>query len=348
MNTPLLSKNEMKFSISESFDIKGNNNNEIKLKISYNKKIIFLEAEEKNVFPKQEFSLYQSLEQLTITDKFFRQYDELKEVFEFIKTIISKNNLSVIKEKDKMKLKLSNSLLNRDIIINLILKERDIKSEIESLIPYIKSLNNKIDFLENKIENMKIEFNNKLNNMRTEFDNRLKENEKNKLFQGSQIIEPKEKELIMDWFDKKPISTQLLLDAQINNNFLQAFFNNCLHRKNTIIFIKTTDNIKFGGFTSVSWPSKGIAIDKNSFVFSLTTRQKFKVINAENAIGVSESNYISFGCGLDLYLFNNLKSEGGGTCKAYYDIPSNENNFYLNGGKGKFNLSNCEIYQIYF
>ena len=112
-----------------------------------------------------------------------------------------------------MKLKLSNSLLNRDIIINLILKERDIKSEIESLIPYIKSLNNKIDFLENKIENMKIEFNNKLNNMRTEFDNRLKENEKNKLFQGSQIIEPKEKELIMDWFDKKPISTQLLLYA---------------------------------------------------------------------------------------------------------------------------------------
>ena len=60
--------------------------------------------------------------------------------------------MSVIKEKDKMKLKLSNFLLNRDIIINLILKERDIKSEIESLIPYIKSLNNKIDFLEIKLK----------------------------------------------------------------------------------------------------------------------------------------------------------------------------------------------------
>ena len=350
MESPLLSKNEIKFSISESFTIKGNNDNNIRLKISYNEKIIFFEAEEENVFPKQEFNLYQSLEQLTKIDRYFRQFDELKEVFEFIKTIISKNNLSVIKEDNKMKLKLSNPIINKDIIINLTLKAKGIKSEVESLIPYITSLNKKIDSLENQIKDMKIEFDNKLKDMKAELDE-IKNKFENKipnLFQGSQIIDDNDKNIIMSWFDKKIISTELLLNAEINDNFLQAFFSKCINRKNTMIFIRTTDNLRFGGFTSVIWPTNGNSSDKESFVFSLTNRQKYKILNADRAIGVSEGSWISFGCGNDLYLYKQLKTKGGGTYKSSYDIPNNMNNFYLNGGNQNFNLSNCEIYQINF
>ena len=352
MESPLLSKNEIKFSISESFTIKGNNENNIRLKISYNEKIIFFEAEEENVFPKQEFNLYQSLEQLTKIDKYFRQFDELKEVFEFIKTIISKNNLSVVKEENRMKLKLSNPLINKDIIINLTLKAKDIKSEVESPIPYITSLNKKIDSLENQIKDMKIEFDNKLKDMKAELDE-IKNKFENKipnLFQGSQIIDDNDKNIIMSWFDKKIISTELLLNAEINDNFLQAFFSKCINRKNTMIFIRTTDNLRFGGFTSVIWPTNGNSSDKESFVFSLTNRQKYKILNADRAIEVFEGDYsyISFGCGNDLFLFNRLNTMGGGTCKASYDIPSNMNKFYLNGGIQNFKLSNCEIYQINF
>ena len=350
MESPLLSKNEIKFSISESFTIKGNNDNNIRLKISYNEKIIFFEAEEENVFPKQEFNLYQSLEQLTKIDRYFRQFDELKEVFEFIKTIISKNNLSVVKEENKMKLKLSNPLINKDIIINLTLKAKDIKSEVESLIPYITSLNKKIDSLENQIKDMKIEFDNKLKDMKAELDE-IKNKFENKipnLFQGSQIIDDNDKNIIMSWFDKKIISTELLLNAEINDNFLQAFFSKCINRKNTMIFIRTTDNLRFGGFTSVIWPTNGNSSDKKSFLFSLTNRQKYKILNADRALEVFEGSWISFGPGMDLYLHNRLKTIGGATIKSSYDIPSNKNGFYLNGGKDNFKLSNCEIYQINF
>ena len=350
METPLLSKNEIKFSISESFTIKGNNENNIRLKISYNEKIIFFEAEEENVFPKQEFNLYQSLEQLTKIDKYFRQFDELKEVFEFFKAIISKNNLSVVKEENKMKLKLSNPSINKDIIINLTLKAKDIKSEVESPIPYITSLNKKIDSLENQIKDMKIEFDNKLKDMKAELDE-IKNKFENKipnLFQGSQIIDDNDKNIIMSWFDKKIISTELLLNAEINDNFLQAFFSNCQNRKNTMIFIRTTDNLRFGGFTSVIWPTNGNSSDKESFVFSLTNRQKYKILNADRALEVFEGSWISFGPGMDLYLHNRLKTIGGATIKSSYDIPSNKNGFYLNGGKDNFKLSNCEIYQINF
>ena len=350
MESPLLSKNEIKFSTSESFTIKGNNDNNIRLKISYNEKIIFFEAEEENVFPKQEFNLYQSLEQLTKIDRYFRQFDELKEVFEFIKTIISKNNLSVVKEENRMKLKLSNPLINKDIIINLTLKAKDIKSEVESLIPYITSLNKKIDSLENQIKDMKIEFDNKLKDMKAELDE-IKNKFENKipnLFQGSQIIDDNDKNIIISWFDKKIISTELLLNAEINDNFLQAFFSKCRNRKNTMIFIRTTDNLRFGGFTSVIWPTNGNSSDKESFVFSLTNRQKYKILNADRAIEVFEGSWISFGPGMDLYLHNRLKTIGGATIKSSYDIPSNKNGFYLNGGKDNFKLSNCEIYQINF
>ena len=350
MEAPLLSKNEIKFSLSESFTIKGNNENNIRLKISYNEKIIFFEAEEENVFPKQEFNLYQSLEQLTKIDKYFRQFDELKEVFEFIKTIISKNNLSVVKEENKMKLKLSNPSINKDIIINLTLKAKDIKSEVESPIPYITSLNKKIDSLENQIKDMKIEFDNKLKDMKAELDE-IKNKFENKipnLFQGSQIIDDNDKNIIMSWFDKKIISTELLLNAEINDNFLQAFFSKCINRKNTMIFIRTTDNLRFGGFTSVIWPTNGNSSDKESFVFSLTNRQKYKILNADRALEVFEGSWISFGPGMDLYLHNRLKTIGGATIKSSYDIPSNKNGFYLNGGNNEFKLSNCEIYQINF
>ena len=62
-----------------------------------------------------------------------------------------------------------------------------------------------------------------------------------------------------------------------------------------MIFIKTTNNIRFGGFTSSIWPTDGAAQDKDSFIFSLSKKQKYKVINQNNAIGVGKNSWISFG-----------------------------------------------------
>jgi len=340
MNTPHESHNEIKFTASETFKIKCDKESEMKIKISYNEKLIYFEAEEENIFPKKEFSLYQSLEELCRLDKYFRQYDEMKEVFDFIKAIITKNNLLIIKEDNAIKLKLD--LINKDIILKLGLKEKDVKSEVESLIPYIGSLNKKINDLEDTIKNMKIEFDNKLNEMKKEIEKKF---EKKYFFKGSNIIQTYEEDLILSWFDKKPISINLLLNAEINDDFLSQFFNKCGNIKNTMIFVKTTDNLIFGGFTSVVWPTNGKATDTKSFLFSVSNRAKYKVINTECAIGVNQNSWISIGSDYDFYLYKNLKSQGGGTSKKYYDLPED---FTLNGGKNTFSLANCEVYQINF
>lgn len=353
--------NKMNFNFTETFNIKVNDNN-IKLSISYNDEIIYFEAEEENIFPKIEFGLFQSLKELLNIDRYFRQFDNLKEVFESLKIMINNKNLSIIKEENEIKLKIKNISTNKDFFIKLKLKEKDIKTEINNLIPYICSLNNKISNLENKMKEMKIDFDNKLKTMEQKHKDEIdrcnekimnlekriqKEINEKLLFIDSNIIDMHEKDLICKWFENKtPISTKLLLNAKIDNNFYKSFFEYCGNKTNTMIFIKTTDGERFGGFTNIIWPINGTAKDNNSFLFSLSKKEKYKIINPEKAIRTSNNSWISFGCGNDLYLYNNLMSQGGGTSKSNYDISGGV--FSLNKGNNTFKLSNCEIYQIEF
>ena len=348
-------KSEIRYDFKESFNIKSNENKDIKLTISYNERIILFEVEELNIFPKKEYSLYQSLNELEKINRYFRQFDNLKEVYESLKIIILNKNITAIKEENCIKLKIINTSTNKEFFINLPLKQKDIKTQIESLIPYISSLDNKINNLENQIKDMKEDFDNKIKSIEKKHKEDIEKLEKKFeetiqtkiLFSNSNIIHLDEENLIKSWFDKVPISAKLLLNANIDNNFWYSFFNNCGNKPNTMIFIKTTENLRFGGYTSQIWPTYGTVKDEKSFLFSLTNKEKYKIIKPEYAIGTSNANWISFGFCNDLYLYNNLNSEGGGTVKSYYDIPSNID-YYLNGGKNKFKLSNCEIYQIEF
>ena len=261
-----------------------------------------------------------------------------------MKIIILNKSLSIIKEENKILLKINNTLSNKNIFINI-----PLKSEINSFIPYINSLNTKINNLENEVKELK----NEVKELRNEIKNlkiqQINENKiieyirKEEMFKNSKIVEKNEIDMILSWFNIKPSSFNLLLDANIDNNFYKNFYDNCENKYPTIIFIKTTDNIRFGGFTNEIWPLDGEVGDETSFLFSLTKKKKYAIINPEKALGVSNNSFISFGCGNDLYLYSNLKSQGGGTFQTNYDMPEE---FELNCGKNTFEVSNCEVYQI--
>ena len=203
---PIINENKMNFKVSEIFDI-----NDIKLTISYNDDIILFKAEEKeaNVFPKKEFSLIQSLKDLLDIDKYFRQFDNLKEVFDSIKILINNKNISIIKKEKEVSIKMKNLNTNKEFFINLKLKEKDFQTEMKDIIPYISSLNNKITNLENQIKEMKNDY----NNLKSELDSYKKQIveyidknyiKKGKLkFNGSKIIQENENELISKWFGYK-------------------------------------------------------------------------------------------------------------------------------------------------
>ena len=88
------------FTTKESFEIHSNEKNYI-LKVSLNDKLIFFEVEEKNIFPKGEYNLYLSLDELGKINRYFLQFDSLKEVLESLKKLIDKKKFINIKRRKK-------------------------------------------------------------------------------------------------------------------------------------------------------------------------------------------------------------------------------------------------------
>ena len=249
--SPIVNENKLNFKVSEIFDI-----DDIKLTISYNDEIILFKAEEKdaNIFPQKEYNLIQSLKDLLNIDKYFRQFDNIKEVFESLKILINNKNISIIKKDNEISLKMKNLNTNKEFFINLKLKQKDIQSELKDIIPYISSLNNKITNLENQIKEMKKDFDNKLKNeldiYKRQIEEYIEKNFQKKqklLFNDSNIIQTNENELIYKWFgDKNPSSAKLLLNAKIEDNFYKEFFDKCGNVPNTMLFIKTIEGERFG------------------------------------------------------------------------------------------------------
>ena len=194
---------EITFDLKESFEIQSNEGNFI-LNISLNENLIFFEIEEKNKFPKEEYSIYLSLEELGKINKYFLQFDSLKEVFDSLKTLIKRKNLDIIKGEKKMKIKIINPGNDKEFFINILLKEKDIKSEINSIFSYIASLTEKVNNLEkkmdeiypyiNEIKKQKVRINKPVNTVNTvNYD----------LFKSS-IITKNEIDLFLNWLESKP------------------------------------------------------------------------------------------------------------------------------------------------
>ena len=285
-------KKEIKFDASETFEI--NTDNKIyALKISYNEQLIYFEIKEKNAFVKDEYNLYIDLNELGKISRFFNQFETVKEVFDSLKSLIDKKNLSIIQEEKKMKIKIINPINNKEFYINVLSKEKDIKSEINSIITYVTSLNEKVQKLENKVNLLE----NKLNEIIKEKEEKKKKKELYGQINKSSIINKEEIDLFMNWLDQKPKKMKLLLDSKIDGDLTQTFYNKCGGKFPTVVFVKTTKGKRFGGYCSIGWENKkgGALKDTNSFIFSLDKKKKYKIKNPDKAIQTS-SSYFAFGC----------------------------------------------------
>ena len=261
------SRKEIKFDLSESFEI-TTDNKIYELKISYNEQLMFFEIKEKNAFLKDEFNLYTNLKELGDINRFFIQFETIKQVFNTIKKLINKKNISIIQEEKKMKIKIINPIDDEEFFINVNSKEKDTKSEINSIIACVNSLTQKVQNIENKL--------NELYAYKDDIEEIIKEKKKKKeLYEKYQIykssvINKDEIDLFMNWFDKKPTKIKLLLDSKIDGDSTQTFYNKCSNKFPTVVFVKTTKGRRFGGYCSVGWENKNgeFIKDLHSFIFS--------------------------------------------------------------------------------
>lgn len=141
----------IQFNNSHSFDIKTNENL-FKLKISYNDELLFFEVNKIYEFPKNNYNISLNLEDLGKINKFFIQFEYPSEVVNSLALIIKNNNLSIIGEDKQMKIQIINPLNKKNIYINVPLKEKDLKSEIDCIILEFTYLIDKVKDLDNKIK----------------------------------------------------------------------------------------------------------------------------------------------------------------------------------------------------
>ena len=335
------SRKEIKFDLSESFEI-TTDNKIYELKISYNEQLMFFEIKEKNAFLRDEFNLYTNLKELGDINRFFIQFETLKEVFDSLKTLITKKNVSIIQEGKKMKMKIINPINNKEFFINVNSKEKDTKSEINSIIACVNSLTQKVQNLENKVNMLE----NKVNELIKEKEEKKKKKELYGQIYKSSVINKDEIDLFMNWFDKKPTKIKLLLDSKIDGDSTQTFYNKCLYKFPTVVLVKTTKGRRFGGYCSIGWENLNgnkYKKDINNFIFSLDKKKKYKIKQPEYGICTS-SDYFAFGGGHDFYIYNNCTSNNssynnnGGTYETTEQYELN--------GEEYFTVSSYEVYQI--
>ena len=344
---------KIKLENASSFDI-TTDNMKYKLIISYNDRLICFEIE-KPVFPKQEYYRYLNMEQLSNTNGYFRAFDSIQQIFDGLKIIIEKNNLSILEEGNNIKIKIISPLNNNPFYIEIPSKEKGLREEMTSISKYIASIKNeydkKIKLMEEKID--------ELMKFKKDYEIAKKEEikEEKRYFFNSNIIKYEDENMIINWFDKKPEKFSKLFDSKEKGDNIQTFYNLCKNMRRLIIFIKTLSGYRFGGFTSNQIPPNaydnnynnyGFWPDKTAFVFSIDKKQKYNIKDEKYATQYYyDSNnggqrYFQFGCSAIKIYDNCTMNSDNSVNGATFDNFNNE----INGKDNNFIVDSFEVYQI--
>ena len=339
----------IKFNKSQTFEIKTEEK-DFKLKVSYNETMFLFEVEKKAEFPKNEYANLMTFDDLKKNYGFFRQFDSTEDVVNSLSIMVKSNNLKILEEDKKMKIEITNPSNQRTFGIDVPIKKRDIRMEVDGLIDYVSSLNDRITSLENKnkeLENKNKELEKQVKELMPIKDEYLKQLEIKKMksyFKDSSIVKLEEEDTIMTWFDKKPSKFNKLLDSKIDGDSTNAFENKCAKKYPTMVFVKSTNGYRFGGFTTVLWTNGSYGKDNKAFLFSLDRKEKYNITNENYANFLSSGSNFFFG-GAALCIYNNCTSNKSNyvSNSSFTTVPAN---YAINGGEQYFTVSSYEVYQI--
>ena len=256
---------------------------------------------------------------------------------------------------------------------NLYAKINIIENENKNLREKIEQMNNKINEFNSKNQYYYSSNNNILSNMSQNIENLKAINEKliyeNNLFK-KQINQINNEKIIYDdsnvghvegtilknneeieFLSKKigensdKVIFNLIYKATENSDKAQVFHERCDQAKNTLVLIETSENRRFGGFTTCDWSGNQIEKnDENAFVFSLDKMKIYDIVPGQPAIACYP-NYGPIFLNCQIKINDDAFSNGGSTfCKG--QNYQTEEDFELNGGNQDFQIKEIEVYEI--
>ena len=363
-----------------NFIIKNENNFDIKINLK-NEQIFFNYKNKNDKSYKQKIF---SLEELQIISKLFYIYDNINEIFESIKDIISNSELNkqypnIIKKTNNEeffiiyinlgKYKYIEFPLNSEYQKNTIKIDENFLNQIEEDIKifdsfvdvYVKNektienLNNKNEELKLKIENYKEKINNNnyyYYNVNNSYDHFVLIQQYYKSIKFNELLILEKNfyicNLIISNFKNIKLYFNLIYKATIDGDKAQNFHNKVDGKGPLIILVKTSENIIIGGYTSYPWSSSNqFEYDQDAFLFSINKKEKYNIINYDMACFHSKDDGPCFGNNGELKIADN--------CFKEYSISNNESNCYefndinLVGKKevSSFIVKEYEVYQVF-
>ena len=337
---------KIKLENNKTFEI-TTDNIKYNLIISYDENLLCFEIEKVDQFPKKEYYLYLNKEQLPKINIFFLQFESIPAIFEGLKFIIESNNLSIFEKGNNMQIQIINPFNKNSFNVDIPIKEKNLKDEMNSITNYIVSVkneledkikeeNDKIKLLEEKID--------ELMKFKEEYEKVKKEEIKieNRFFPNSNIIKFEDENMILNWFENKPVRFTKLYDSKEKGDSIKTFYNLCKYKSPLIVFIKTVNGNRFGWFTSCNFPSNSYySKDENAFYFSIDKKEKYDNINSEQLY--FHDSELKHETSYQSYYF-----QFGGQIEIYDNFSMHCNNKNSNGDESDnyFIVENFEAYQL--
>ena len=324
----------------KSFQIELNTNKNNKFLIIINlEKEIKIEANQINDIIKKSFSNEFPFEKIR-ENKYFLQFDSLKEIFDELKERINNNKITIEEFENNLKIIIQlPSSKNKEIIFELNQKNKNDSERIKDLIQIVIEQNTEITELKKEVNELK----EKLNILWKE-----KEERKQIYDLDSKIINGNEKynESLKNWIDpSRKIKAELLYRSSQNGENISTFHELCDNKGPTLTLFHVNDGNKVGIYTPLSWDSNSEwKFDMDTFIFNLNKNQKYKKLQPEHSIYC----FNSFGP-----LTSNFGCENN-SMKSLNHWGNNINNFYDKGSEilpndnqlKQYDLLETEVYKI--
>ena len=362
-------EDEMNILKEKDFILTSDKNNEYEMKFFINSNDLFcLTAITTKNNSSKKYSLSLSMNDL-IKNRFFKIFVNVEEIFRELENKIEKSIL--IEDTNLIYLDIPIGL---NVINDIILEIKESKKSYEAIIQelmnelndkniLIKEKDNKINELEKKLkekelEKEKLKFSNYNNFYFYNIDNSY---ENYVLIQSQQYESIKFKELLIleknfyichllvPNFENKKIFFNLIYKAKIDGDKAKNFHNKVDGKGPLVILVKTSKNIIIGGYTSKPWSSSNYYMeDHDAFLFSLTNKKTYNIVNPKYACLHLENSGPCFGNNLELKIFDNCFIEENAV--NFESIAYNIDNKNLIGEKrlSTFKIIDYEVYQIIY
>ena len=305
--------------------------------LSNKDKEITFKFEDLNEFPVKIYELVIDFDKLREQDENLGIFKRPEKFIDRIKTFIQNEKYAVkLSENENMVIfEIKNELFEDGVaIIKIPEKKQDLETQVESLTKTVSELRKELQAL------------------------KVKQGEKDEAavnsFKNTSFLKDEEKKMISKWIHpNKIIRFNLIFSTDKDNDYASTFHYYCDGVFPTVTVVLDNSGRRFGGYSTQNWCLSTIGGNYSrapeSFIFSLTNKQKYELIDQLNTNTVYRNNSYgpTFGNGYDLCLANQCKSNSNSYCNKCAYNTGNTNLLGLNG-QTNFQVSNYEVYKVIF